>query len=65
MAVEELTMFPIAARHLDSTDWSSIVRASPHRSADPLFQSPVHERFVQLQRVIATEADCGCRDGDV
>ncbi|HKR41496.1 MAG TPA: hemerythrin domain-containing protein [Paraburkholderia sp.] len=65
MAVEELTMFPVATRYLDSGDWLLIMRASPDRSADPLFQTPVHQRFVQLHRVIATEADCGCREDDV
>lgn len=65
MAVEELTLFPTAARHFDSSDWLSILQASPHRSADPLFQTPIHERFVQLHRVIAAEADCGCQEGDV
>jgi hemerythrin-like domain-containing protein len=64
MAVEELAMFPIATRHLDSDDWSSIAQATPNRSADPLFQTPVHERFVQLHHVIATEAYCGCQEGD-
>jgi len=64
MAVEELTMFPVATRHLDSGDWSSILQANPARSADPLFQTPVHERFVQLHHVIAAEADCGCPEGD-
>lgn len=61
MAVEELTMFPIATKHLDSDDWSSILQSHPQRSADPLFQTPVHERFMQLHRVIAAEADCRCR----
>lgn len=64
MAVEELTMFPVATRHLDSGDWSAILQANPARSADPLFQTPVHERFVQLHRVIAAEADCGCLEGN-
>ncbi|MBJ9696824.1 hemerythrin domain-containing protein [Burkholderia cenocepacia] len=64
MAVEELTLFPVATRHLDSGDWSSILQASPDQPADPLFQTPVHERFVQLHRVIAAEADCGCSEGD-
>lgn len=63
MAVEELTIFPTAICHLDSGDWSEILQASPIRSADPLFQTPIHERFVQLHRVIATEADCGCGEG--
>ncbi|CAB3810045.1 hypothetical protein LMG28688_07134 [Paraburkholderia caffeinitolerans] len=65
MAVEELALFPVAAHHLDSGDWSSILQANPNRSADPLFQAPVHERFVQLRRVIATEADCGCQEEDI
>lgn len=57
-------MFPVAKRHLDSGDWSAILQANPARSADPLFQTPVHDRFVQLHRVIAAEADCGCPEGD-
>lgn len=61
MAVEELALFPVATRQLDSGDWSAIVRDTPHRSADPLFHTPVHERFTQLHRVIATEADCACQ----
>lgn len=65
MAIEELTLFPVATRHLDSGDWSSILQATPNRSTDPLFQTPVHERFVQLHRVIAAEADCGCQEEDV
>lgn len=65
MAVEELTLFPVATRHLDTGDWSSILQASPTRSADPLFHTPVHERFLQLHRVIASEADCGCQEKDV
>ncbi|HKT96107.1 MAG TPA: hypothetical protein VJS30_06190 [Paraburkholderia sp.] len=64
MAVEELAMFPVAMRCLDSGDWSSILQASPDRPADPLFQTPVHDRFLQLHRVIAAEADCGCQVGD-
>jgi hemerythrin-like domain-containing protein len=64
MAVEELTIFPVATRHLDSGDWSSILQGSPDRSADPLFQTPVHERFVQLHQVIAAEANCGCSESD-
>ena len=65
MDIEELTLFPVTTRHLDSGDWSSILQANPYRSADPLFQTPVHERFVQLHRVIAVEANCGCKEGDV
>lgn len=64
MVVEELTLFPAATRHLDTGDWSSILQASPTQSADPLFHTPVHERFVQLHRVIANEADCGCQEKD-
>jgi hemerythrin-like domain-containing protein len=60
MAVEELTVFPLATRHLDLDDWSVILQAHSHPSADPLFQTPVHERFIQLHRVIAAEAECGC-----
>ena len=63
MAVEELTLFPTATRYLDCGDYSSILQASPNQSADPLFQNPVHERFVQLHRIIAAEADCGCPEG--
>ncbi|AOK67844.1 hemerythrin domain-containing protein [Burkholderia multivorans] len=65
MAVEELTLFPVATRHLDSEDLSSILQAQPNRAVDPLFQTPVHDRFVQLHRVIAAEADCRCQEGDV
>jgi len=61
MAFEELTIFPIATRHLESDEWSAILQASPIRSADPLFQTPVHERFVQLHHVIAAEAGCSCQ----
>jgi len=61
MAFEELAIFPIATRHLESDEWAAIWQASPIRSADPLFQTPVHKRFVQLHHVIAAEADCGCQ----
>ncbi|BCZ84969.1 hypothetical protein PTKU64_86440 [Paraburkholderia terrae] len=33
----------------DAFDWSSIVHPTPNRSADPLFQTPVHERFVRMR----------------
>jgi hemerythrin-like domain-containing protein len=65
MAIEELTLFPIATRHLDDDDWSAISQAAPRQSADPLFQTPVHERFMQLHRVIAAEAECGCGEAGI
>ncbi|MBO7752375.1 hemerythrin domain-containing protein [Burkholderia pseudomallei] len=65
MAIEELTLFPAARRHLDDEDWSLIEKAAPCRSVDPLFQTPVHERFAELRRVIAAEAACGCKDHDI
>ncbi|TAL54600.1 hemerythrin domain-containing protein [Pandoraea sp.] len=64
IAMEELTLFPMALARLDADDWDAIVRGGPTPSADPLFQTPVHERFRQLHRIIAREAECGCEDDD-
>lgn len=60
MAVEELWLFPAAVRHLDEDDWRAIERTITAEAPDPLFPVPAEERFVQLYRVIASEADCGC-----
>ncbi|WP_199544251.1 hemerythrin domain-containing protein [Paraburkholderia kururiensis] len=65
MALEELTLFPVAVRHLDDADWSLIEQTVPGQSVDPLFQEPVQERFAQLHRIIATEAACGCEGLDL
>ncbi|MBB5503308.1 hemerythrin domain-containing protein [Paraburkholderia sp. MM5384-R2] len=62
MAVEELTLFPAAVRHLDDDDWAAIRQLRMHGQPDPLFQTPVDDRFAQLHRVIAAEADCDCAD---
>lgn len=61
MMVEELVLFPAAARCLDDDDWRAIDDA-PGRRPDPLFPTPVEDRFIQLHRVIAAEAKCGCED---
>lgn len=60
MAVEELCLFPAAARHLDEADWRTIEQTVAAEAPDPLFPVPAEERFVQLHRVIASEAECGC-----
>jgi len=62
MAVEELALFPAAVRFLDDDDWRAIDGASERRQQDPLFPAPAQDRFVQLHRVIAAEANCGCED---
>lgn len=56
MVFEELTLFPRAIASLDATDWAAIAEAAPQFGADPLFQTPVHERFAQLHSVIVREA---------
>lgn len=56
MVFEELTLFPRAIAILDSADWHAIAAAGPDAGADPLFQTPVHERFAQLHSVIVGEA---------
>lgn len=63
MVFEELTLFPRALATLNSTDWHAIAGEGPEVGADPLFQTPVHERFSQLHRVIVREA--GCDGGDL
>lgn len=64
MAMEEVMLFPMALAHLGPEDWDAIARTGPVPAADPLFHTPVHERFTQLHQVIAREADCGCEDRD-
>ncbi len=61
IAVEELTLFPVADEVLDAADWRAIVTASPRQApADPLFVLQTERRFAELRRVIAAEAGCDC-----
>lgn len=62
MAVEELVLFPAALRHLSDEDWHAIEEVPGQMRSDPLFPTPAEARFVQLHRVIAAEAQCGCED---
>lgn len=62
IAVEELVLFPAALRHLDSEDWRAVSAIPGEAHPDPLFPSPAEARFVQLHRIIAAEAQCGCPD---
>ncbi|MDT8843304.1 carboxymuconolactone decarboxylase family protein [Paraburkholderia fungorum] len=62
MAVEESVLFPVAVRHLDQDDFRALALPDVHGQPDPLYQTPVDERFEQLHRVIAGEAGCGCDD---
>ena len=64
MAVEELALFPAAEHSLDEEDWVIIDNGTRRAEPDPLFPAPVEARFVQLHRVIAAEAGCGCDDAD-
>lgn len=56
MAVEELTLFPAALQCLSDDDWSAI---AGDIAADPLFRTPVEERFADLRRVIEAESGEG------
>jgi hemerythrin-like domain-containing protein len=62
MALEELTLFPAAARHLEDHDWREIELYKLRREPDsgPLIDGHMHGHFAQLHRVIAVEADCRC-----
>src|SRR5574340_1115714 len=62
MTVEELILFPAALRHFGAEDWRAIEEAPGRAPSDPLFPAPAEARFVQLHRVIAAEAQCGCED---
>jgi hemerythrin-like domain-containing protein len=62
MAFEELVLFPAASRSLDEDDWRAIELSGPRDTADPLFQSNVEQRFVELHRAISAEAGCDCDD---
>jgi hemerythrin-like domain-containing protein len=62
MAVEELALFPAAARLLDEEDWRTIEHSAGPMEPDPLFQTPVEARFAQLRQLIAGEANCGCNN---
>lgn len=55
MIVEELTLFPAAARHLYDDDWHAIELVDAGGQLDPLFEGRVDERFAQLHRVITAE----------
>lgn len=55
IAFEELALFPLAARHLEPSDWD-MISAGHDARPDPLFSSPVDQRFAQLRGVIAIEA---------
>lgn len=60
MAVEELALFPAAARQLDDEDWRAIEHSTPPGEPDPLFETLVETRFAELRQAIALEAGCGC-----
>ncbi|USX11110.1 hemerythrin domain-containing protein [Paraburkholderia fungorum] len=64
MDVEEAILFPTAVRHLNGDDFRAIALLDVYGQPDPLLQTPVDERFVQLHRVIANEAGCGCGGDD-
>jgi hemerythrin-like domain-containing protein len=59
MAVEELTLFPAAVRHLAAGDWDAIGEPPLEHAPDPLFQPTAEERFADLRRVIMQEAGEG------
>lgn len=63
MTVEELILFPATLRHFGEDDWRAIEEVPTQAPPDPLFPAPAEARFVQLHRVIAAEAQCGCDDG--
>lgn len=60
MAVEELILFPAALRHFEADDWLAIDAITARVQHDPLLSTSTEDRFAQLRRVIAAEADCGC-----
>lgn len=60
MVVEELILFPAAARKLGVDERFSIETMHTAAKEDPLFGASVEDRFRELRRVIATEAGCGC-----
>ncbi len=60
MAVEELILFPAARRHFRADDWQAIDLITARVQHDPLLPTSAEDRFTQLRRVIAAEADCGC-----
>lgn len=62
MTVEELILFPAAARQLSANDLSAIETPDSGTKADPLFGANVEERFRELRRVITKEAGCGCEN---
>jgi hemerythrin-like domain-containing protein len=56
MAVEELTLFPIASHRLGPEDWAAIGERPLAGIADPLFRPTPEERFADLRRRIEQEA---------
>jgi hemerythrin-like domain-containing protein len=56
MAVEELTLFPIADARLGPDDWVAIGERPLADVADPLFRPTPEQRFAELRRVIEQEA---------
>jgi hypothetical protein len=55
IAFEELVLFPLAARRLEPADWA-LIAAGYEARPDPLFSSPVDQRFAHLRRAITLEA---------
>jgi len=56
MDLEEREAFPLALKHLDSTDWTAIEEAAPGVS-DPLFVMPDKARFRNLYQELMDQAD--------
>lgn len=55
IAFEELVLFPLAAQRLAPADWA-LIAAGYEARPDPLFSSPVDQRFAHLRRAITLEA---------
>ncbi len=53
-------LFPAALRHFHADDWLAIDAITARVQHDPLQPTSTEDRFAQLRRVIAAEADCGC-----
>ena len=49
-----------ALRHFEADDWLAIDAITARVQHDPLLSTSTEDRFAQLRRVIAAEADCGC-----
>jgi hemerythrin-like domain-containing protein len=59
--LEETELFPLAAQLLQADDWL-LIDAAFHFREDPLFGSPIEERYRALHRHIARQVGCGCID---